>query len=194
MNSNVPQGLTLIENAIDCETEEKLLTLIDEQVWSKCLKRDVQHYGFTYSYSARNLSEAPAIPLYFSQTAQELGLFTGADGTHKHPTQVIVNRYQPGQGITAHCDHIGLFSNIIASLTLGSGASMVFTKKGETYELFLPMRSLVVLSDDARYYWKHAIPARKSDKVNGMRLRRGVRTSITYRTVIEDAPSCRIKE
>ena len=45
-------------------------------------------------------------------------------------------------------------------------------------------RSLIILSDDARYEWQHAIPARKSDVVNGFKIARDRRLSLTFRTVI----------
>ena len=54
----------------------------------------------------------------------------------------------------------------------------------ENLPIFLKERSLIVLSDDARYKWLHAIPARKSDIVNGVKQIRKKRLSLTFRNVI----------
>ncbi len=43
--------------------------------------------------------------------------------------QLIVNEYQPGQGISPHIDNKTLFSDIIVSLSLGSNAVMIFEKQ-----------------------------------------------------------------
>ena len=47
----------------------------------------------------------------------------------------------------------------------------------------IPQRSLYVMQDEARYKWKHAIPPRKKDKIDGNIQHRERRLSITYRKV-----------
>ena len=86
--------------------------------------------------------------------------------------QAIVNEYFPGQGISAHVDCVPCFADTITSLSLGSATIMQFThpKSGGHEELYLKERSLIVLSGPARYEWQHAIPARKSDVVNGFKI------------------------
>ena len=37
-----------------------------------------------------------------------------------YPNQIIINKYIPGQGISAHRDHYPIFDNDIATLSLGS--------------------------------------------------------------------------
>jgi alkylated DNA repair dioxygenase AlkB len=44
--------------------------------------------------------------------------------------------------------------------------------------------SLLMLSGEARYRWRHAIPGRKTDKVAGRSVVRGRRVSLTFRTVL----------
>jgi hypothetical protein len=39
------------------------------------------------------------------------------------------------------------------------------------------------LAGEARYDWRHAIPGRKIDKVDGRAVVRGRRVSLTFRTV-----------
>lgn len=105
------------------------------------------------------------------------------------PDQLIVNEYQSGQGISAHIDCVPCFGETIASLTLNAGAIMQFQNiqdKHDKAALYLPPCILVVLSGAARYHWTHAIPARKSDKVDGLKIERGRRISLTFRNMIVD--------
>lgn len=48
----------------------------------------------------------------------------------------------------------------------------------------LAQRSLLCIVDKARYEWKHGIVARKSDAINGKRIQRERRLSLTFRKVI----------
>ena len=85
-----------------------------------------------------------------------------------------------------HIDCVPCFADTIASLSPGSAAIMQFThrKNGGREELYLKERSLIVLSGPARYEWQHAIPSRKSDIVNGCKVERARRVSLTFRNVI----------
>ncbi|KAG0598563.1 hypothetical protein M758_12G084100 [Ceratodon purpureus] len=57
--------------------------------------------------------------------------------------------------------------------------------------LFLPQRSLLILSGEARYAWHHYIPHHKIDNVNGQVLDRGTRrVSFTFRKVRPGPCSC----
>ncbi|MEM6811640.1 MAG: alpha-ketoglutarate-dependent dioxygenase AlkB [Pseudomonadota bacterium] len=65
---------------------------------------------------------------------------------------------------------------------------MQFTNQAtkEKQELYLEERSLIKLAGPARKEWLHGIPARKSDIVNGLKIARKRRISITFRNVILD--------
>jgi alkylated DNA repair dioxygenase AlkB len=98
------------------------------------------------------------------------------------PDQVIVNEYQPGQGIAPHLDSLA-FGPVVASLSLGSACSMGFEGPGgEALSLWLEPGSLLVLGGEARSSWKHGIAKRRSDVVDGVRHPRGRRVSLTFRT------------
>ena len=61
-------GLIYIPKFLSTEEEETLLENINSQEWSSELKRRVQHYGYTYNYKSRSLSEDDKIgdlPLFF---------------------------------------------------------------------------------------------------------------------------------
>ena len=179
-------GLSYIPNYIDESTEAALLEIIDSQPWMHDLKRRVQHYGWRYDYKARNVSSAlrigelPDWLQYYAVRLQQGGLFT------EMPDQVIINEYQPGQGISAHIDCVPCFADTIASLSLGSSCVIDFTHSntGEKSSLLLESRSLLVLNGDARYIWQHAIAGRKTDRYSGQVIQRTRRISLTFRKVI----------
>ena len=171
-------GLEYVPDFIKADEEQALIKAIDLQPWLNDLKRRVQHYGYKYDYKARAVTPSSYIgplPEWGDPIAQKLPF---------KPDQAIVNEYLPGQGISAHVDCAPCFDDTIASLSLDSGAIMQFTKGRERQELYLKPRSLIVLSGEARYEWTHAIPARKSDVVNGFKIERDRRVSLTFRNVI----------
>ncbi|MDX2113009.1 MAG: alpha-ketoglutarate-dependent dioxygenase AlkB [Alphaproteobacteria bacterium] len=179
-------GLNYIPDFIDSATESALIKTIDPLPWITELKRRVQHYGWRYDYKARSVTNdlrIGALPDWLQHYAvrlQQAGYFS------ETPDQVIINEYQPGQGISAHIDCVPCFTDTIASLSLGSPCVMDFTrsKTGKKSSLLLEARSLLVLTGDARYVWQHAIAGRKTDRYNGQIIKRTRRISLTFRKVI----------
>lgn len=175
--NEMPNGLTIQKDYIDQETEENLINLINIQPWNDSLSRKTQHYGYEYNYNFKDLKKAEKeIPAWITD------LFPG-----KKWDQCIINRYLPGQGIAPHTDS-PLFADDICSLSLGSPCTMFFIKDqmGKQFcDVWLPSRSLLTMSGEARNQWKHQIPARKIDFVPGekRRVKRGVRYSITVRNL-----------
>lgn len=179
-------GLTYIPNFITKEEEHFLIENIDASPWINDLKRRVQHYGYKYDYKSRNVNDDAylgPLPKWVMPVSQRLfakGIFPAV------PDQMIVNEYEPGQGISAHIDCVPCFGDTIASLSLGSSCIMEFSNPNtrEKAEKLLEQRSLIVLSGKARYEWAHAIPGRKSDMMNGQKIYRLRRVSLTFRNVI----------
>lgn len=180
------QGLNYIPDFISLQEEQELIAAIDSHSWLHDLKRRVQHYGYKYDYKARSLSaqsyigELPEWVVPIAAKLRSNKIFS------KSVDQVIVNEYLPGQGISAHIDCVPCFDVVIASLSLGSPAMMQFVnvRTSEKQDLYLEQRSLVVLASAARYEWTHSIPARKSDIVDGIKVARNRRLSLTFRSVI----------
>ncbi len=171
-------GLQYLPDYITADEEHALIEAIEGQPWLNDLKRRVQHYGYKYDYKARAVtadSFLGPLPDWMKPVVQNLPF---------KPDQAIVNEYLPGQGISAHVDCVPCFDDTIVSLSLGSGAIMQFTNGQEKYDLYLEPRSLIILSGPARYEWTHAIPARKSDVIDGFKIERGRRISLTFRKVI----------
>ncbi len=180
-------GLKYIPDYITEFQHSWLLDEIDKHEWLNDLKRSVQHYGFKYDYKARKVNRDMRIgelPEWLKRLSQKLH----TDGhMPKVADQVIINEYEPGQGISGHIDCEPCFRDTIASLSLGSGCVMDFTNKHDKKQkipAWLAPRSLVVLSGEARYEWLHGIAARKSDVWDGQKHERGRRVSLTFRKVI----------
>ena len=101
-----------------------------------------------------------------------------------HINQLTINEYIPGQGIGSHIDTVTAFDDGILIITLNGGTVMEFrkvidedvsTKTGDAHDgssckynsckirmnniqekklVYLPPRSLLLLSGDARYKWE----------------------------------------
>jgi alkylated DNA repair dioxygenase AlkB len=98
--------------------------------------------------------------------------------------QMLVNEYEPGQGIAMHRDYEP-FDRTVVSLSLLSPCVMDFrhAEKGERHSLLLEPRSLLVFSDEARYDWEHGIARRKKDRWQGIVISRARRLSVTFRSM-----------
>jgi alkylated DNA repair dioxygenase AlkB len=179
-------GLAYIPDYINLDEQNQLLNAIDQQEWSTKLKRRVQHYGYRYDYKNGSLASSKylgSLPDWAQSIASRLydeGL------TPKLFDQVIINEYEPGQGITNHIDCIPCFGNTIISLSLGSSCVMDFThsQTKEKASLLLYPGSLVVMQGAARYDWEHGIAARKKDKYKDREIVRSRRVSMTFREVL----------
>ena len=180
-------GFKYIEDYISESQHEWLLGLIDTNQWLKDLRRRVQHYGFKYDYKARKVNRDMRIG-QLPKWLQKLGQKLYADGhMPAEPDQVIINEYEPGQGISSHIDCEPCFANMIVSLSLGSGCIMDFTnKRNKTKKIpiWLAPKSIIVLRDEARYEWLHGIAPRKSDTWACQTYERQRRVSLTFRKVI----------
>lgn len=130
----------------------------------------------------------------------------------KQARQVILNLYDPGEGISPHVDLLRRFGDGIVGVSLGSGCIMQFANANvscdeqtlpsrandrKQWDLYLPERSVVVLSEDARYRWTHGIGKCTEDYVavagsdlegsTGQWIQRDVRLSITFRWLLPGA-------
>jgi len=182
--NNIP-GLSLLSEWISAESSENLLALIDNQHWRDDLRRRVQHYGFRYDYRARVVTremDLGPLPEWLVGLAVQVGAVAGFE---RRPDQIIINEYLPGQGISPHVDCRPCFGPTIASLSFGGSADIVFQKQGQPKKrtVRLDPRSLLVMTGSARQDWRHSIPARKNDLIDGVRVPRTRRVSLTFRTV-----------
>lgn len=96
--------------------------------------------------------------------------------------QCIINAYEPGQGIGKHIDSLN-FGDVVGCFSGGSGAHIIFKNNEEKYQVYIEPNSLYIMSNDARFKYTHEMSACKSDKVNGERIKRDKRFSITFRYI-----------
>jgi alkylated DNA repair dioxygenase AlkB len=179
-------GLVYVRVFLPAEAQDRLLQEIDAQPWMSDLRRRVQHYGYRYDYRSRSvdhsmrLGELPPWAVSVADLLQRQGLLC------RPPDQVIVNEYQPGQGISNHTDCEPCFDGTIVSVSLGSHCVMNFTNCStkEVVPVLLEPGSVVVLTGQARYEWMHGIPPRKRDTFGGRTFSRSRRVSLTFRKVI----------
>ena len=180
---------------ISAAEEGALAAAIDQQGWITDLRRRVQHYGYRYDYSKRDLTEDDRIgplPSWVMEICDRMvrrGVFASC------PDQLIVNEYMPPQGIAPHTDR-SCFGEVVASLSLLSDYVMDLYPSPRDKELKFPIVlercSLLVLRGAARHRWRHGISARKSDlqplccdseHLKPQKFPRNRRLSLTFRTV-----------
>lgn len=169
-------GLAYLPDYVTQAEQASLVSSIDAAIWNTSWSRRRQFYGKTYG---RGTSVEDPIP----QWAQFLIGRTHHDGLTERPfDQMLVNEYLAGQGIALHRDHEP-FDRTVASLSLLSPCVMDFrhVETGRRESLLLEPRSLLVLSDDARYLWEHGIVRRKTDRWHGRLIPRRRRLSVTLR-------------
>lgn len=216
-----PPGLSVLEDFVSPKEELLLMNLVD---WSaspstaaqgSVLKhRQVRHFGYEFQYSTncvdkrRPLAQGipPAIDFLLRRIV-ERGCMPSL------PDQLTINRYLPGQGIPPHVDTHSSFTDELLSLSLGGGVNMDFRyvggngSNGSTiegskdkpphYVVYLPPRSLCVMTGPARYEWSHGICPRMTDvvasrnSVTGLQLLpRHERISFTFRKIRHGECSC----
>jgi alkylated DNA repair dioxygenase AlkB len=180
------EGLRYVPGYVRPRDAEILLAAVDAAPWMTDMRRRVQHYGWRYDYTRRTIDPSMylgPLPPWAADLAEWLHI---NDYVEAVPDQVIVNEYEPGQGISAHVDCVPCFGPTILSISLHSGCTMEFRhlQSGAQASLYLEPGALLVLQRESRYGWQHAIPARKVDVVNGEQRPRGRRVSITFRSAI----------
>lgn len=168
-------GLRYLPGYVTEAEERALVAAIDGMPWNTEWKRRRQPYGAGYGGGGG----AAPVPEWGVRLAGRML----ADGVTDRPfDQMLVNEYAPGQGISSHRDYAP-FGRTVVSLSLLSRCVMDFrhAATGRKESLLLESRSLLVLSDEARYDWEHGIAARKRDVWQGAKWDRGRRVSVTFR-------------
>jgi alkylated DNA repair dioxygenase AlkB len=188
------KGLFYIDNVIPSNMIVKISNEINQGKWMKVgneKSRVVQHFGYKYNYVSGDIREKsdpmPTTIVYLRNLLKEICLGLNIIDEKYEFNQCIINKYEPGQGISAHIDD-KKYGRVVASFTIGGGAMMVFEKDDEIHNIYAKTNSLYIMSGDARYKYKHSMPARKSDKVINKKgghanIVRQTRISITFRNV-----------
>lgn len=173
-------------NAIVDSIEKYLKSDIKwEKVGKGLTSREVIQFGYKYDYKSGKVTEKTTeFPPEIKKLALQIKKLKIQDKDISECilNQCIINKYEPGQGIGAHTDHPD-YGEEIFCFTIGSGACMTFSQQGEIYNLYTTHRSLYVMTGDSRWKWTHEMKKRKNDIINGVKVTRGERISITFRSV-----------
>lgn len=152
--------------------------------------RQVYHFGYEFNYDTNNVNPDRPLDNPIPQECNDLWprLRSSIPSlSFEEPNQITVNKYEPGQGIPPHCDTHSAFCDPIFSLSLANGIVMEFRRPSDGchVSVWLPRRSLLILSKESRYTWTHGITPRKTDVIpmsNGLTVvERKMRVSFTFR-------------
>ncbi|KAL1830558.1 hypothetical protein ACET3Z_000209 [Daucus carota] len=210
-------GLCLIHDFITIEEEKELLAAVDSRPWKSLAKRRVQHYGYEFCYETRNVNTNQylgELPAFASPLLDKISSFEElSNSLEMGLDQLTVNEYPPGVGLSPHIDTHSAFEGSIFSLSLAGPCIMEFRKYTDgdwrlksldsevensdcssnflKRAIYLPPRSILLLSGEARYAWHHYIPHHKVDFVNESVIRRASRrVSFTIRKVRKGPCQC----
>lgn len=177
-------GLLYQPDYITPADEAALIGHVDRQPWSMELLRRRQWYGWAYDDNVLG-DDDEYVPQPMPDWLMPLARRLAADGYFPGvPDRALVNEYYPGQGIGAHKDRDAERIKAVAIISLGSSIMMDFARAGHATRFhYLQARSLVIMRDQAREKWTHAIVGRKTDRVGGLVVERSRRLSLTFRHV-----------
>lgn len=208
-------GLQILEDFVSTDEEHLILDFLDKQTWRTDLARRVIHYGGTYCLMPPRSADAEARKRIESTIIKAADLpselaFVVDKMIYHHlytvstrPEFCIVNEYKENQGISAHVENFR-FASPVCGLTLAQGDWMRFhelaqaddgsvrsgkacqaQKTGRKQDVWMPARSLLVMSGEARERWQHEIPrTRRGRETLGWR-----RVSLTFRTTKTPIPT-----
>ena len=179
-------GFTYIDDFLPRVISNEIYNnLNEEKEWFNVgnrTSRQVINFGYKYSYKNKGHALQPSTPFpdYITTLKNRIENHLNLD---PYFDQCIINKYLPGEGIGKHTDHTTQFDNTIVGITLGSGIEMEFRKDDTVVRKYIKPGSMYVMSDECRYKWTHEIRKKKTDIVNGKRIKRDTRISVTFRKI-----------
>lgn len=149
--------------------------------------RQVIQYGYQYDYTHKTamkqkIDYIPDILIPLKEYAENYIRAKINPAISICFNQCIINRYIPGQGISAHIDSF-TYGPYIACFTFLSGRDMEFTDSKTNYILYTKPNTMYIMTGNARYKWRHQMKGRKNDIVENIKILRGECFSVTFRYV-----------
>lgn len=207
-------GVSLLEHYVSPVEEAALLERACHPAarWTSVSGRRLQSLGGLVHEKA-GLLPAP-LPKWLQNLFARLSTANFFASSGGPPNHVLVNAYEPGQGIAAHEDG-PLYAPAVAILSLGATAVMCFSPHARLLDaaaregaplpgalrVFLPRRSLLVFEGQAYTDFLHGIASVSCDDTRGvcnapagegLVEREGLRVSLTVRRVVKQRAILRL--
>ncbi|CAJ1332759.1 unnamed protein product [Effrenium voratum] len=184
-------GLTYLPDFLSEEEERQVLAEVDGDWDDGNKSRRTKQYG--YGFHWRNRHSNALAPLRPPRDQMPASCHAVLDRLKKqghipdaHFHQCIVNDYLGGQGIKPHRDR-EFFGEVVLGMSLLEPTVMDFKSGGEVRALLLEPRSVLILEGEARWSWQHGITGAPTLLYRGALLQRGRRTSLTFRTIMDES-------
>ncbi|CAD0097923.1 unnamed protein product [Aureobasidium mustum] len=126
----IPESMFYVPNFINDKEEADLLTAIPSNRWIQLQHRRLQTHPSSLSKS-NTLLEAPLPPWLVEPIISKfrsLGLFS--DSPHHSPNHVLINEYNPNEGIMPHEDGAA-YHPIVATVSLSSALCLDIYEKNQ---------------------------------------------------------------
>ncbi|KAH9957814.1 hypothetical protein BC827DRAFT_1137379 [Russula dissimulans] len=166
-----------IPDFVSPDEETYLLRKIQETPqpkWKRLSNRRLQTWGG--DLTAKNILMTQPLPQFicnYPDLISRIASTSAFDNSpHRRPNHVILNEYNPGQGIMPHQDGPA-YHPVVATLSLGSHTVMHYydvPARTPTLTLFLEPRSLVITTREQYTERAHGIDALAEDRVGDFEL------------------------
>ncbi|KAI9193262.1 uncharacterized protein BJ171DRAFT_587943 [Polychytrium aggregatum] len=180
-------GLHYIPNAITEEQEQQIFRIVDSRPYSTTIHRRQQFYGERYYHTTHDLTalqpmteqqaKLQSYPLEDMQwlldhLLPKVAMVTSVVNDTQPPTQILVNEYRENMGIASHFEDALAFGSYILTLSLRNPIWMTMKLPREhtnhcsdilqQTRVLLEPRSLLVMSGESRFDWRHGISKTKT--------------------------------
>ncbi|KAJ3032972.1 Alkylated DNA repair protein alkB 8 [Rhizophlyctis rosea] len=187
-------GLLLVFNIMSANDETTLINLIKENPGHFVQQiHPAQEFGWRFLKRSNSSHSVSPLTMHdclgiFPDWLQHLWSMCVPHIAHKdalmeQPDHALINTYAPGDGCVAHTDQQVFWTTWVVGVSFGSGCEMEFRRvdplHGAPVKVYVPPRSMYVMTGDARYKFTHGFSFRTHDG----EVPRGERISITFRAI-----------
>ncbi len=189
MNTTPVKGLHLIKNFLTELEEDILVRNIEDSEWTqnRSQTRQVQVSGPWHDSAYKTIpGKYTPHPEYSSDVVEMIGELIEdvpevqiyiTDGVMRkisssECSELFVNEYNPGDVLSSHFDNRTTYDECIIGVSLLSDVVMVFSRGKSKIQVYIPQRSLYLITGEARYLYKHGIEEIRERRI-----------SLTYRTL-----------
>ncbi|XP_055608672.1 alpha-ketoglutarate-dependent dioxygenase alkB homolog 6 [Uranotaenia lowii] len=169
--SNCPPNVYYIPDFLTSQEESYILSMVERTPkprWTQLAHRRLINYGGVPHPKGMIAEEIPTwLANYVDRVNQLQPNVFESDRKANH---VLINEYQPGQGIMPHLDG-PLFYPTITTISCGSHTVLQFEDQSDerrpVAKLLVEPRSLLILKDDMYHKYLHSIAETDTDAVDG---------------------------